>query len=92
MNNTTRLLLAIGKIRGVGIKTLNQISECDISYITGAGELLSYLHSESFPLKRKNIRELPLEAIKNALSMADATIEAGEKNKIEIITSFDSTL
>ena len=92
MNNTTRLLLAIGKIRGVGIKTLNQISECDISYITGAGELLSYLHSESFPLKRKNIRELPLEAIKNALSMADATIEACEKNKIEIITSFDSTL
>ena len=53
MRHTTRLLLAIGKIKGVGVKTLAQISESDISHITDAGDLLSYVHSERFPLKRK---------------------------------------
>ena len=58
MRHSTRLLLAIGKIKGVGVKTLAQISESDISHITDAGDLLSYVHSERFPLKRKNIKEL----------------------------------
>ena len=89
MRHTTRLLLAIGKIKGVGVKTLAQISESDISHITDAGELLSYVHSERFPLKRKNIKELKLDAVNNALNMVDATLESCEKNGIQVISVFD---
>lgn len=92
MNNTTRLLLAIGKIRGIGVKTLCQIRECDLVCITSAHELLSFLQSDSFPLKRKSIKELQINAVKNALDIADSIIENCEGNGISIISSFDREL
>ena len=92
MRHTNRLLLAIGKIKGVGVKTLAQISESDISHITDAGDLLSYVHSERFPLKRKNIKDLKLDAVNNALNMVDATLESCEKNGIQVISVFDGDI
>lgn len=92
MNNTTRLLLAIGKIKGIGVKTLCQIRECDLECITSDHELLSFLQSDSFPLKTKSIKEIQLNAVKNALNMADSIIENCESNGISIISSFDRDL
>ena len=92
MNNNTRLLLAIGKIRGIGVKTLCQIRECDLECITSTHELLSFLQSDRFPLKRKSIKEIQLDAVKNALNMADSVIENCESNGISIISSFDRNL
>lgn len=82
--------IAINCVKGIGKKTLNEIDFCDLERINGSFDMLEYIQSSKFPLKRKSFLNLSVEDIKVAFSEADRIVDNCSENQIEIITKFDT--
>ena len=82
--------IAINCVKGIGKKTLNEVEFCDLERINGPLDMLEYIQSSKFPLKRKSFANLSVEDIKVAFSEANKIVDNCSDNQIEIITKFDT--
>ena len=86
MGQRDTILIALSKIKGIGLKTINQLPEAELSGLKNARDLFNYVNSN--PLFKDRVIKTYSEIIK-AYNVAEIIKEESYKAKIEIITKFD---
>lgn len=86
MARRNTILIALSKIKGIGLKTINQLPDGDVLSLKNEEDIFNYINSNTI---FKNSVDKSYDEVKKAYSIAQAIKEECIKEKIEIITKYD---